>query len=200
MTKRELSAQETRRKLVAAASRIVREKGLAETTIEEICDACGLAKGTFYIYFKRKEDVLKELNCVAGFQDILATAQKLDAPLIDRLTFFMTEFARYIEQSSLKLCQDWVRNSATPDRDKNVAGMEKLLLDRTLLRSLLVDGVSRGEVKSTAPLDALANALVDTLYGEMLTWVTLDGAEGYVQRTQEFCQLFLGALLRPYLN
>ena len=200
MTKREQMAQETRRKLVAAASRIVRKKGLADTTIEEICDASGVAKGTFYVYFKRKEDVLTELNCLAGFQDILSSAQNLEKPFRERLAFFMYEFALYIEQSSLKLCQDWVRNSATPERDKNSAGVEKLQFDRALVRDLFESGMARGDIKPDAPVDLLSKTLIDVLYGEMLCWTTLDGREGFSQRTREFCDSFLEPIIHPYLN
>lgn len=200
MTKREQMAQETRRKLVAAASRIVRKKGLADTTIEEICDASGVAKGTFYVYFKRKEDVLTELNCLAGFQDILSSAQNLEKPFRERLAFFMYEFALYIEQSSLKLCQDWVRNSAAPERGKISAGMEKLRFDRALVADLFKSGIARGEIKADAPVEMLANTLIDILYGEMLCWTTLDGTEGFAKRTKAFCDSFLESIIIPYLN
>lgn len=41
-----------------AAKQLVCEKGLNNTSIEEITKACGVSNGTFYTYFKRKEDVV----------------------------------------------------------------------------------------------------------------------------------------------
>lgn len=199
MTKRRQAAQETRRKLVDAARRIVREKGLAGTTIDEICASCGVAKGTFYVYFKKKEDVLNELNCHVAFQDLLATTMKRDGTFSDRLSFFMREFASLIETSSLKLCQEWVRNSAVPEFATNVAGMDKLKLDRALTLELFKDGVRRGELRADAPVESLSALVVDVLYGEMLCWVASDGEYGFLKRTKEFCQSFLKSILEPYI-
>ena len=47
MTNRRLAALETKRKLLEAAKRIVCEKGLVNTSIEEITKACGVSNGTF---------------------------------------------------------------------------------------------------------------------------------------------------------
>ena len=51
MTNRQLAALETRKKLLEAAKKIVSEKGLINTSIEEITKACGVSNGTFYTYF-----------------------------------------------------------------------------------------------------------------------------------------------------
>lgn len=61
MTKRQLAAQETRKKLLEIAKHIICEKGLVNTSIGEITKASGVSNGTFYTYFKRKEDILFEL-------------------------------------------------------------------------------------------------------------------------------------------
>ncbi len=199
MTNRRQAAQETRRKLVDAARRIVLAKGLAGTTVDEICSSSGVAKGTFYVYFKRKEDILNELNCHAEFQDLLATTMKRDGTFTERLSFFMRTFASQIEKSGLKLCQEWVRNSAVPEFARNVAGKDKLKLDRALTLELFEDGVKRGELRADAPVESLSTMIVDVLYGEMLCWVDSDGEYGFSQRTREFCQTFLNDILAPFL-
>jgi AcrR family transcriptional regulator len=38
------------------------ERGIEETTAEEIAAAAGVTKGTFYFHFARKEDILRELG------------------------------------------------------------------------------------------------------------------------------------------
>ena len=200
MTKRQESAQATRRKLIEATKEIVRAKGLAETTIEEICSSCGVAKGTFYTYFRKKEDVLSELNCHEAFQTLLQDAKEQRKSFQERLTFYMCGFASLIEESGLKLCQEWVRNTATPEFALNSAGIDKLRLDRAQTLELFSDGVSRGELRSDAPIESLADLIVDLLYGQMLCWVTSDGERGFAERTREFCQTQLGTFLQPWLN
>lgn len=199
MTRRQMAAMETRRKLVDSARRIIFERGLAGTSIDEICAGCGVSKGTFYVYFKRKEDVVYELSHTA-FPAILETAKSHQGTLQERLSFFMTEFTTYIAKGGLKLCQEWVRNTSDPGFAGNEEGKEKLRLDVAAVRELLEAAVDGGELKPEAPAGLLASTLVDVLYGEMLSWVTSDGAFDFPARTGEFCRTFLEAFLKPYLN
>ena len=53
---------ETRRdELMSAAERLFLSEGVAATTIEQITSAADVAKGTFYLYFSSKDDVLAAL-------------------------------------------------------------------------------------------------------------------------------------------
>ena len=99
MTNRQKAALETRKKLLAAAKRIISERGLAGTSVDEITEACGVAKGTFYTYFKRKEDVVYAL-CNEKFAEILDDAMSRKGTFMERLAFYMMGFAspRHAEQ------------------------------------------------------------------------------------------------------
>ena len=110
MTNRHLAAMETKRKLLEAAKNIICEKGLINTSIEEITTACGVSNGTFYTYFKRKEDVVFELSREM-YQGIYEEAQAHDGSFMERLIFYMVNFSGHIERDGLKLCQEWVRNT-----------------------------------------------------------------------------------------
>ena len=199
MTKRQEAAQETRRKLMEAARKIICEQGLAGTQVEEITRMCGVSKGTFYTYFKRKEEVVYAL-CWGHFEKFRDEALASPAPFLERLSGYMVKFCAYIEQESLKLCQEWVRNTADPDFSGSEYGINKLHFDLESVAALFKDGIKRGEVKPTAPTDLLAHTLVDVMYGEMLCWATSDGEFRFSERTREFCEKFLDSLLKPYLN
>ena len=49
----------TKDKLLDAAQRLMLAKGFPATTVEEICEAAGLTKGSFFHYFESKEDLGK---------------------------------------------------------------------------------------------------------------------------------------------
>lgn len=51
-----------RRALLDSAYKLFSEKGVSQTSIAEICKGAGIAKGTFYLYFKDKEDILRALT------------------------------------------------------------------------------------------------------------------------------------------
>jgi AcrR family transcriptional regulator len=57
-----LQPAEKREALLDAAIQLFRAKGVAETTVEDITRAAGVAKGTFYLYFQTKDALLADLR------------------------------------------------------------------------------------------------------------------------------------------
>ncbi|HEY6572054.1 MAG TPA: TetR/AcrR family transcriptional regulator [Candidatus Eisenbacteria bacterium] len=49
--------RDSRTRLLDAALRDIREKGYSATTVDDICAAAGLSKGSFFHYFKSKEEL-----------------------------------------------------------------------------------------------------------------------------------------------
>jgi TetR/AcrR family transcriptional repressor of nem operon len=65
----------TRHKLLEVAQDLIARKGFPATTVDEICAAAGVSKGSFYHFFKTKEEM--GLALMAGFYE--ATQQRLFA-------------------------------------------------------------------------------------------------------------------------
>lgn len=61
MTKREQNKQQNDAAIVQAAIRLFANKGLETTTIGDIVAASGLARGTFYNYYKSKDEIWEKL-------------------------------------------------------------------------------------------------------------------------------------------
>ena len=92
MTGRQLAAQATRTKLLRAGKTIICQKGLEHTSVEEITEAAGVSKGTFYTYFRRKEDIVFELSR-GMFGEILAEAKSFPGTFPEKLAHYMSEFS-----------------------------------------------------------------------------------------------------------
>lgn len=199
MTNRQLAALETKRKLLETTKKLVYEKGLTNTSVEEITKLSGVSNGTFYTYFKRKEDIIFALSKEI-FSEIAEQAQNNNGTFLQRLSDYMVNFSAHIEKNGLKLCQEWVRNTVDPNLVENPDDRQKLRMDLDAMQSLIENGIARGELQPDAPVEALARALVALLYGEMLCWDMSDGAHSFEERTKEFCTLFLNNLIKPYLK
>lgn len=50
---------ETKKNLMDAGIRLIREHGYENVTVEDICTACGTTRGAFYHHFKSKDDMLE---------------------------------------------------------------------------------------------------------------------------------------------
>lgn len=69
---------DTRRRIVDAAIRIIREKGYVATTIDDLCGAAGVSKGAFFHHFADKQAV-----ALAAAAEFSARAEGLfEAPTI----------------------------------------------------------------------------------------------------------------------
>jgi AcrR family transcriptional regulator len=66
-------AAETRRRLVDAAERVIRAKGLARATTKEIAREAGCAEGTLYLHFADKLDLIRAVQeqLLPAFVDLL---------------------------------------------------------------------------------------------------------------------------------
>jgi AcrR family transcriptional regulator len=56
------SADERRQDLLNAALTVFAEKGIARSTVADVTEAAGVAKGTFYLYFDSKEHLVGALK------------------------------------------------------------------------------------------------------------------------------------------
>lgn len=68
---RERKRQETFERIAQASLRLFVEQGYEHTTLEQIAEAAGISRRTFFYYFKGKDDVLVGLQC-DGFVRALA--------------------------------------------------------------------------------------------------------------------------------
>lgn len=69
----------TREELLRAGRRLFSERGLYDSRVEDITASAGIAKGTFYLYFESKEDLIRAVAREA-FEELgaLAEAKTLD--------------------------------------------------------------------------------------------------------------------------
>ena len=57
MTTAQQPQHESKAKILDAALRVIRTKGYAATTVDDVCHAAGLTKGSFFHHFKSKDEL-----------------------------------------------------------------------------------------------------------------------------------------------
>ncbi|MDR3511905.1 MAG: helix-turn-helix domain containing protein [Caulobacteraceae bacterium] len=76
---------ENRRRILASASRLFRERGFEAVTVAEIMKAAGLTHGGFYGYFKSKDDLIAH-----ALADVFTAAPAADADLAAYAANYLT--------------------------------------------------------------------------------------------------------------
>ena len=57
---RKEKAAATKERIFSTAAGLIKQKGYTNVTISEICECAGIAKGSFYVYYHSKEDIIRE--------------------------------------------------------------------------------------------------------------------------------------------
>jgi AcrR family transcriptional regulator len=150
-TKKEVIQEFRTAEILEAARRVFARAGYAETTVEQIAEEAGVAKGTVYLYFSSKQEVfraalrkgLDELHEVA-LLEIAAehtTAARLRAFIGARLRYCSEnrDFFRiyYTEFANLK-----VRSSTSQPEFQDLYEQQVAVLE-----SLLESGVRSGDLR-----------------------------------------------------
>lgn len=79
MGKAEENKQKKRTALLAHAFSLFMSKGITNTSISEIAEKAGVGKGTFYFYFKDKDDLIEKLVSQKAEQLLIHSMNTLNA-------------------------------------------------------------------------------------------------------------------------
>jgi AcrR family transcriptional regulator len=98
--KRETNKERTKERILTAALKLFREKGLEATTTRQISKMAGIAEGTLFNYFKTKEDLAlfffqKETDNLVEWFEKQKELQR--APLAEKLFAIIHRQLEYIE-------------------------------------------------------------------------------------------------------
>lgn len=199
MNKRELSAQQTREKLIQTALKLFRTNGFDDINVEQITQTAGLSKGTFYTYFKRKEDIVIEI-CRDPFNHLLTDIETTNEDILAKLTHYFKQFMVCIEIYDIHICRSWIRDVIDPNKATKDWDNQKWLYDTDMLRHILKTAVAKKELKASTPIELLVHLIISQLYGMMTCWCMSDGLFQPLEWTDKFCNFQIKPLLQPYLT
>ena len=151
------------RELLDAALAVFVEKGFAAARAEEIAARAGVSKGTLYLYFDSKEDLLRAL-IAEGFSsrievraDQVATSTEASGELLlHALTAWRSSLAEGQAGGIFKLVLTEVRRFPGLADCWNVEVMGPV---RALVSQILLRGIDRGEFRPV-DVDIAAHALI----------------------------------------
>ncbi|PWW07256.1 TetR family transcriptional regulator [Paenibacillus cellulosilyticus] len=164
---REPRKKKTKELIVRTAIQLFKEKGYENVTVEEITQLCGIAKGTFFNYFPKKEHML--LYVGSSYNDLLneIVRKHREGPLKDRLMELFHDFLRlylkHAELLRLVLIESIQSTSGSTDDTSN------LTLFQQSIRQLLEEAKDNGSLRSRHDASDCAIVLVSLFYQTLLS-------------------------------
>ena len=200
LTNRQKAAMETRKRLLIAARKLLYDKDFSEITVADIAKEAGVAVGSFYVYFKRKEDIVEVLEDYDFYHLAQIVNRMTGKGILDRLAYYCHEFMKGIEDYGLEITRQWIRNNVAPQRMRHHdEDITKYTFDVRTLQSILQEGVTCGLLKPETPVDNLALFINAELYGLMLAWCMSNGAVVGSMKTDDYLHIMLTKALEPYI-
>lgn len=140
--------------IINAVSQIIRKNGLANVSISAVAHRAGISKGTVYIYFKNKQDMIKRSYLVnrQHYNDYLVEHTKTDCSVLDQLNSFIDSLYHFgIKYPNELMIIDTILSSPLHSQlFKNGHDPDELL---TPWLKIINEGTKQGVFK---PLDAYA--------------------------------------------
>ena len=146
----------TRKKILDAAAALFLENGFENTTIMQIVNRADIVKGTFYLHFQTKTELLVVLGRQDGAERVraLITAVQDGLPALDALQRYYKAMVQWFEAQP-HIAEDVIL-SAIRLHDPSSGSPEAVAHDFT--RLMLQIARDRGEVR--ADIDATTQAIV----------------------------------------
>jgi len=173
----------TREHILACGARLIHHKGFAATGLQEILQAAGVPKGSFYFYFKSKEEF--GLALVDYYQawfagQVRPILKDVTRPPLERLAGFFLWFRQYFEQEGfIKGCP--IGNLIQELGDVNPAFRDKLhtSLDSLIrfVTKLLCEAQERGELPERLPAEDTARFIISAWQGALIRMKAAAGPE-----------------------
>ena len=167
---RESRKRELKDEIFLQALRLFKERGYQNVTIEDITTACGIAKGTFYNYFPKKEHVLLHLG--KGQIEILRESVARHARVRNvrkRLKLIFKDLLARIDREPDLLKAtiiEILRSSLLVEEEIQLIAEFELLLT-----PLFEEAAAAGQVSARWNPRQLSSFLVGTYYYALFSWL-----------------------------
>ena len=156
---------EVREKIFAAAFELFLSKGVAATTIEEICERADIANRTFFNHFATRQDMIRALaqRRLVNLHDVVF--DRADQPIPARLISVFDDIATALVGSG-----DTYREIIGEMLATSGYGIQRGFTLHDTFVELVKEGVARGEVSARHDAQTLADIIVGALSGGIVNW------------------------------
>jgi AcrR family transcriptional regulator len=184
-----------------AALEIFARKGFENTTVQEIADKANISKGTIYLYFKTKEDILDAasqeilqqlegelLQALDGLSDPSDKLSALIKQALDITPEFEQIFAVHMEIRLFHL-----RNKAYENVIRHLE--ETLIRFRLIVTEIIEQGKDQGVFRSKVNAQALAICLLGIIDGIVMQYLHDKSGFSMQDVRDEFLKNFFNGLM-----
>ena len=170
------NAKNTKGKIVSAAWQLFYEQGYDNTTVEEIVEASGTSRGSFYHYFDGKDALLSSLSYLFDekYDELTETMNPALSP-IEKLILMNQELFLMIDNTvSVDLLSQLFATQLITSGEKHMMSPNRTYYK--LLRQVISEGKQSGVFQEAFSVNDIAKAYAMFERGLMYDWCISSGA------------------------
>ena len=181
----------TKARIAESAWKLFYEQGYENTTIEDIVEDSGTSKGSFYHYFRGKDDLLGTLSMLfdAKYEELKSVMDPL-SDAVEKLIFLNHELFTMIDNSiSLDLLSRLFSSQLTTRGEKS-------LLDRNrtyfkLLWKIIKEGQENGQLRTDLSVNEIVDSYAMFERALMYDWCLGGGKYALARYSDQMMPMFL---------
>ena len=184
-----------RKNIAIAINTAIKQSSKVKLTVDEMCEAAGIAKGTFYHYFSSKEDLLSEALYAVPIDDLFSIIEKdikKCSSFIDAVTLYTKSYSEHILLSGFEMCHTVLLEMLDPEnsRFRNYGRSTVRLLYDTIK-----SWQDKGEVTKELSAKHLCDMFMVAIRGYLLSWYTSGGIYDLTEDMTSHLRIFASGIL-----
>ena len=182
----------TKGKIVSAAWQLFYMQGYDDTTVDEIVEASGTSRGSFYHYFTSKDDLLTSLSYLFDekYEELIDTMDPALSPL-EKLVYMNQELFMMIENTvSVSLLSQLFASQLVTKGERHL--LEPSRTYYKLLRQITIEGQQQRRFRDELSINDITKAYAVFERGLMYDWCLCNG-------NYSLCQ-YSSMMLPPFLK
>ncbi|CAG0962459.1 MAG: TetR/AcrR family transcriptional regulator [Candidatus Methanoperedens sp.] len=170
MSLREKKKIETKNKILEVSGRLFKEKGIENTTVDEITREAGIGKGTFFNYFPSKTALLLyfvELKEELTYSQIkhetrrsIPTKEKIKNTLV-----FVAKTNEKDKELTKMFVFEYLRHYGVRQDERKSSRLSNILY------SLIEEGLKKGDVKNNIEVKKAADIISAIYFHSLMEWL-----------------------------
>ena len=148
----------TKEKLLLSAKEVFSEKGFHKTKVSDIVKKAGVSQGTFYIYFKSKEEIFKELILQLKEKILNIVREKDGSSLEENLLRMNRDFLELLYENK-KIAEIFLYQIFPVSEEFKKIYFETVNIVRNTLTEIIIQAIEKEHLKKVSPIN-VANLLI----------------------------------------
>lgn len=190
LTKRKLQAIETKNKIYETSIEMMKSEGFDNITMAKISKKAGVSIGSFYHYFKSKNEILLELFRRGDqyFEEIVSK-NITGENSFELIIAYFEEFSKFYLLNGVDTIKALYNTQHKKFIDQN-----RFIV--AMLRDIISDGIEKKEIKSEMSAEEITDMLFIFARGVVYNWCLHDGNYSM----SDLMKRYISQIIRPLFD